>query len=184
LRVVVEFQLSRASVRETPRRLAFMKRLALLTSILIAVALRRFAQASSYHLWGSKKILYLVWYFRPRSANIHTGRRDESSIWPKAEWPTGFRGGASMRRVSTIAGLLLICAGLFGQEPPEKSTAGASQSSAAHQHEPTRCDLKTIGHLLPVFHEFCTPNWASYLRRFPLRSVSPCQPVVTFPIIR
>ena len=51
----------------------------------------------------------------------------------------------SMRRVSAIVCPLLICVGLFGQEPPENSPAGASQSSAAHQHQPTRCDLKTIG---------------------------------------
>jgi len=49
-----------------------------------------------------------------------------------------------MRPVSAIAGLLLICAGLFGQELP-KEFRWASQSSAAHQRQPTRCDLEMIG---------------------------------------
>jgi membrane-associated phospholipid phosphatase len=50
----------------------------------------------------------------------------------------------SIRRVSAIAGLLLICVGIFGQEPPKNPTGGASQSSAAHEKQPTHCDLKTI----------------------------------------
>src|ERR1700690_3637286 len=37
--------------------------------------------------------------------------------------------------------------------------------------------------LRAVLHEFCTPNWASYLLRFPFWSVSLCQALVTFPII-
>ena len=70
----------------------------------------------------------------------------------------------SMRRVSAIAGLLLICAGLFGQEPPENSTAGASQSSPARQHQPTRCDLKTIGQCFKDVAHDQAGIWTSPLR--------------------
>jgi membrane-associated phospholipid phosphatase len=69
-----------------------------------------------------------------------------------------------MRRVSAIADLLLICAGLFGQEPPQNSTAGASQSSAAHQHQPTRCDLKTIGQCFKDVAHDQAGIWTSPLR--------------------
>ena len=54
----------------------------------------------------------------------------------------------SMRRVSAIVCPFLICVGLFAQEPPKNSPAGTSQSSAPHQYQPTRCDLKTIGQCL------------------------------------
>jgi membrane-associated phospholipid phosphatase len=69
-----------------------------------------------------------------------------------------------MKRISAIAGLLLVCAGLFGQEPPEKSTAGASQSSAAHQHQPTRCDLKTFRQCLKDVAHDQAGIWTSPLR--------------------
>jgi membrane-associated phospholipid phosphatase len=69
-----------------------------------------------------------------------------------------------MRRVSAIAGLLLISAGLFSQEPPQNSTAGASQSSAAHQHQPTRCDLKAFGECLKDVAHDQAGIWTSPLR--------------------
>ena len=71
---------------------------------------------------------------------------------------------ASMRQVSAIAGLLLICVGLFGQEPPERSTAGASQSSAVHRQQPTRCDLNTIGQCLKDVADDQAGIWTSPLR--------------------
>ena len=70
----------------------------------------------------------------------------------------------SMRRVSAIVCLLLIWSRLFGQEPPEKSTAGASQSSAAHQHQPTRCDLKELGQCLKDVAHDQAGIWTSPLR--------------------
>jgi membrane-associated phospholipid phosphatase len=70
----------------------------------------------------------------------------------------------SIRRVSAIAGLLLIGAGLFGQEPPQNSTAGASQSSAAHQQQPTGCDLKRIGQCIKDVAHDQAGIWTSPLR--------------------
>lgn len=70
----------------------------------------------------------------------------------------------SMRRVSAIAVLILICTGLFGQEPPEKSTAGASQSSPARLHQATHCDLKTIGQCLKDVAQDQAGIWTSSLR--------------------
>ena len=69
-----------------------------------------------------------------------------------------------MRRASAIAGLFLTCAGLFGQEPPENSTAGASQSPAATPHQPTRCDLKTIGQCFKDVAHDQAGIWTSPLR--------------------
>jgi membrane-associated phospholipid phosphatase len=69
-----------------------------------------------------------------------------------------------MRGVSAVAGVLLICAGGFGQEPPEKSTSGASQTSSVHQHQPTRCDLKTIGQCLKDVGHDQIGIWTSPLR--------------------
>jgi len=69
-----------------------------------------------------------------------------------------------MRRASAIAGLFLTCAGLFGQEPPENSTAGASQSPAARAHQPTRCDLKTIGQCFKDVAHDQAGIWTSPLR--------------------
>jgi membrane-associated phospholipid phosphatase len=59
----------------------------------------------------------------------------------------------------------LICAGLFGQEPPEKSTAAASQSSAAHKQQPApRCDLKTFGQCIKDVAHDQAGIWTSPLR--------------------
>ena len=69
-----------------------------------------------------------------------------------------------MRRASAIAGLFLTCAGLFGQEPPENSTAGASQSPAARTHQPTRCDLKAIGQCFKDVAHDQAGIWTSPLR--------------------
>jgi hypothetical protein len=58
-----------------------MKRLALVTSVLIAIGSAATAQDSSYHLWGSKKILDLVWCSALRSVNIRSVLgEDESAI--------------------------------------------------------------------------------------------------------
>lgn len=70
----------------------------------------------------------------------------------------------SMRRASAIVCPLLICVALFGQEPLEKSPAGASQSSVAHQHQPTRCDLKKLSECLKDVAHDQAGIWTSPLR--------------------
>jgi membrane-associated phospholipid phosphatase len=74
-----------------------------------------------------------------------------------------------MRRVSAIAGLFLICAGLFipaelfGQEP-SKDSIKPPQSSAAQKRQTTKCDLKTFGECLKDVAHDQAGIWTSPLR--------------------
>ncbi|MCU1299973.1 MAG: Membrane-associated phospholipid phosphatase [Candidatus Sulfotelmatobacter sp.] len=67
-----------------------------------------------------------------------------------------------MRKVTAIAGLLLLCTQVFAQDQPEHTTSAASPHSASSQHE--RCGLKKLDQCLKDLAHDQAGIWTSPLR--------------------
>jgi membrane-associated phospholipid phosphatase len=70
-----------------------------------------------------------------------------------------------MRRVSAIAGFLLICTGLFAQEQPVDPTSSAApRGSASSRYDPERCGLKKLDRCFRDLVHDQAAIWTSPLR--------------------
>jgi hypothetical protein len=70
-----------------------------------------------------------------------------------------------MRRVSAIAGFLLICTGFFAQEQPVDPTASAPPGgSASSRYDPERCGLKNLDRCFRDLVHDQAAIWTSPLR--------------------
>jgi hypothetical protein len=70
--------------------------------------------------------------------------------------------GKSLRKVTIVAGFLLMCAPVLAQDQPEHSTSAASSHSANSQHE--RCGLKKLDQCLKDLAHDQAGIWTSPLR--------------------